>query len=134
VVSEILDSAPHEKAEQFPRIREIFRSDMFWSDDFLALWMEFVLYARRNPEAKRKLAASIQRSHELVRQLIERQFAAVGADPRYPTQDLAEISLALFNGLGIDRLTNPTAVTDEMLDTALRFLYDAMGVNGKDSS
>src|SRR5215831_19542943 len=26
VVSEILDSAPHEKAEQFPRIREIFRS------------------------------------------------------------------------------------------------------------
>ncbi|HMG27820.1 MAG TPA: hypothetical protein VKH36_13515, partial [Acidimicrobiia bacterium] len=82
---------------------------------------------------KRKLAASIQRSHELVRQLIEREFAAVGADPRYPTQDLAEISLALFNGLGIDRLTNPTAVTDEMIDTTLRFLYDAMGVNGKDS-
>ncbi|HMG25671.1 MAG TPA: hypothetical protein VKH36_02530, partial [Acidimicrobiia bacterium] len=49
------------QVEQFPRIREIFRSDMFWSDDFLALWMEFVLYARRNPEAKRKLAASIQR-------------------------------------------------------------------------
>lgn len=134
VVSEILDTGSRDKAEQFPRIREIFRSDMFWSDDFIALWMEFVLYARRNPEAQRKLAASVQRSRELVRQLIEHEYAAIGADARYPTQDLAEISLALFNGLGIDRLANPTAVSDEMLDTTLTFLYDAMGVNGKDGA
>jgi AcrR family transcriptional regulator len=128
VVSEVLDTGSHDAAEQFPRIREIFRSDMFWSDDFLTLWLEFVLYARRNPEAQRKLAASAQRSHARVQQLIEHEYATVGVSPSYPTSDLAEISLALFNGLGVDRLVNPSAVTEQMLDTTLAFLYDAMGV------
>jgi hypothetical protein len=128
-VSEVLDTGSHDAAEQFPRIREIFGSDMFWSDDFLTLWLEFVLYARRNPEAQRKLEASVQRSHARVQQLIEDEFATVGVSPSYPSSDLAEISLALFNGLGIDRLVNPSAVTDQMLDTTLAFLYDAMGVH-----
>ncbi|HYU40119.1 MAG TPA: TetR/AcrR family transcriptional regulator [Acidimicrobiia bacterium] len=134
VVSEVLESGPHAKEEQFPRIREIVRSDMFWSEDFVALWMEFVLYARRNPEAQAKLAASIQRSRAQVQQLIEHEYTVVGGSPKYPTRDLAEISLALFNGLGIVRLANPSAVTDEMLDTTLTFLYDAMGVDGEDRS
>jgi len=128
VVSEVLDTSSHDAAEQFPRIREIFGSDMFWSDDFLTLWLEFVLYARRNPEAQRKLADSAQRSHARVQELIEHEYAMVGVSPSYPTSDLAEISLALFNGLGLDRLVNPSAVTDQMLDSTLAFLYDAMGV------
>jgi AcrR family transcriptional regulator len=134
VVSEVLESGSHDKAEQFPRIREIFRSDMFWSEDFVALWMEFVLYARRNPEAQAKLAASIRRSRAQVQQLIEHEHAVVGRSPKYATRDLAEISLALFNGLGIVRLADPSAVTDQMLDTTLTFLYDAMGVDGEDTS
>jgi AcrR family transcriptional regulator len=128
VVSEVLDSVSHDKAEQFPRIREIFQSEMFWSEDFIALWLEFLLYARRNPEAQAKLAASVRRSRAQVQKLIEHEYATIGGSPKYPTADLAEISLALFSGLGIDRLANPTAVTDEMLDTTLSFLYDAMGV------
>jgi AcrR family transcriptional regulator len=131
VVSEVLETGSHDKVEQFPRIREIFGSDMFWSEEFIALWLEFVLYARRNPEAKAKLAASHQRSRAQVQKLIESEYAAIGASPNYPTHHLAEISLALFNGLGIDRLVNPSAVTDEMLDTTLTFLYDAMGVDGE---
>jgi AcrR family transcriptional regulator len=125
VVSEVLESGSHEVAEQFPRIREIFRSDMFWNEDFVTLWLEFVLYARRNPEAR------AERSRALVRQLIEHEYAAVGASTSYPTDHLAEISRALFNGLGIERLVNPSAVTDDMLDTTLTFLYDAMGVNAE---
>ena len=131
VVSEILETGSHDKAEQFPRIREIFRSDMFWSDDFLTLWLEFVLYARRNPDAQAKLAASVQRSRAQVQQLIEHEYATVGGSPDYPTHDLAEISLALFNGLGMNRLVNPSAMTDELLDTTLTFLYAAMGVDGE---
>jgi AcrR family transcriptional regulator len=134
VVSDVLESGSHDRVEQFPRMREIFRSDMFWSEEFIALWLEFVLYARRNPEAQEKLAASIQRSRAHVQELIEHEYAAIGARPAYPAPDLAEISLALFNGLGIDRLVNPTAITDEMLDTTLSFLYDAMGVDGSDES
>ncbi len=131
VVSEVLESGSHDAAEQFPRIREIFRSDMFWDDDFVTLWLEFVLYARRNPEVQAKLASSVQRSRAQVQALIEHEYAIIGVSPSYPTRDLAEISLALFNGLGIDRLVNPSVVTDQTLDTTLSFLYGAMGV-GRD--
>jgi AcrR family transcriptional regulator len=129
VVSEVLESGSHDAAEQFPRIREIFGSEMFWDENFTTLWLEFVLYARRNPEARAKLAASVQRSRAQVQELIEHEFATVGVSPSYPTRDLAEISLALFNGLGIDRLVNPSVVTDQTLDTTLSFLYGAMGVD-----
>jgi AcrR family transcriptional regulator len=134
VVSEILETGSREREEQFPRIREIFRSDMFWSEDFITLWLEFVLYARRNPEAQAKLTASVKRSRAQVQALIDHEYAMLGASSGYPTSDLAEIALALFNGLGIDRLVNPTAVTDEMLDTTLSFLYDAMGVEHSQES
>jgi hypothetical protein len=129
-----LETGSREREEQFPRIREIFRSDMFWSEDFITLWLEFVLYARRNPEAQAKLTASVKRSRAQVQALIEHEYAMLGASSSYPTADLAEIALALFNGLGIDRLVNPTAVTDEMLDTTLSFLYDAMGVDRSQES
>ena len=134
VVSEILESGSRDASEQFPRIREIFRSDMFWDDNFITLWLEFVLYARRNPEAQAKLAASVQRSRAQVQALIEHEYATIGVSPAYPTRELAEISLALFNGLGLDRLVNPSGVTDETLDTTLSFLYAAMGVDGAHES
>jgi len=126
VTSELLDSGSHERAEQAPRVRELFRSDMFWGDDFLPLWLEFVLYARRNPKAQQKLAASVQRSRAQVEELIEHEYAILGERSQYPTSDLAEIFLALFNGLAMDRLVNPAIVTDETLDTTLAFLYNAM--------
>ena len=130
VVSEALETDSHDQAEQFPRIRQILQSDMSpWDDSFVTLWLEFILYARRNPDAQKKLAASAQRARAQVQALIEHEYEVLGVAPKYPTADLAEIGMALFNGLGIDRLVDPTAVTDQMLDTTLSFLFDAMGVH-----
>jgi hypothetical protein len=100
-----------------------------WDDDFVTLWLEFVLYARRNPDAREKLAASAGRARAQVQALIEHEYEVLGARPKYPTEDLAEIGMALFNGLGIDRLVDPSAVSDRMVDTTLQFLFDAMGVD-----
>ena len=117
------------------RIRQVLRSDMNpWNDDFITLWLEFVLYARRNPDAREKLAASAQRARAQVQALIEHEYEVLGVAPKYPTADLAEIGMALFNGLGLDRLVDPTAVTDQMLDTTLSFLFDAMGVDPHDDA
>jgi hypothetical protein len=100
-----------------------------WDDNWSALYLEFVLYARRNPEAQAKLAATAERSRELVQALIEHEYAAVGVQGIYPTRDLAEISLALFEGLGVRRLVEPSAVTDQTIDITLALLYDSMGVD-----
>jgi hypothetical protein len=41
---------------------------------------------------------------------------------------MAEISLAVFEGLSIHRLLDPDSVTDETLDTTLSAFFDLMGV------
>jgi AcrR family transcriptional regulator len=130
VATEVLESGSHDSAEQRPRVRELLRAGaFFWDDSWTTLYLEFILYSRRNPEAAEKLAASAQRTRAFVTQLVEHEYATVGGTPRYPTAHLAEISLALFNGLGIDRLVDPTSVTDETLDTVLSYMYDSMGVD-----
>jgi AcrR family transcriptional regulator len=130
VATEVLESGSHETAEQLPRVRELLHSNrFFWEDAWTTLYLEFVLYSRRNPEAAAKLAATAQRTRELVTAMVENEYATVGTKPKYPTAHLAEISLALFNGLGIDRLVDPGSVTDETLDTVLQYLYDSLGVD-----
>jgi AcrR family transcriptional regulator len=128
VVTEVLEGGSHDQAEQHPRIRDLVSAAVFWDDTWSTLYLEFVLYARRNPDARAKLAESAQKSRTLVQQLIENEYTAVGVESKYSTRELAEISLALFNGFGIDRLVDPDSVTDQTLDTTLAFLYDSMGV------
>jgi AcrR family transcriptional regulator len=130
VATEVLDSGSHESSVQFPAVRELLHSNaFFWDDSWTTLYLEFVVYSRRNPEAAVKLAASAQRTRALVTEMVEREYSLVGTTPRYPTAHLAEISLALFSGLGIDRLVDPASVTEETLDTVLTYLYDSMGVD-----
>jgi AcrR family transcriptional regulator len=126
LVTEVLESGPHDQADQRPRMRDLVSAGMFWDDTWSVLYLEFVLYATRNPEARAKLAASAQHERARVQQMIETEYAATGAESPYPARDLAEISLALFNGFGIDRLINPDTVTHETLDTTLAVFY-AMG-------
>jgi AcrR family transcriptional regulator len=125
----VLEDGSHDVSEQMPRIQELLRSGaMFWDDEFTALYLEFVLYARRNPEARAKLIASARREAEVTKDLIEREYATVGGVAQYDTRVLAEISIALFNGLGMARLIDPEASSAETIDATLQFLYDSMGV------
>lgn len=130
VAGEVLDSGSHELSEQLPRMRELLRSGaFFWEESWTTLYLEFVVYSRRNPEAAAKLAASAKRTRAFVVQMMEAEHAAVGSRPRYPTEHLAEISLALFSGLGIDQIIDPSSVTDATIDTVLAYLYSSMGVD-----
>src|SRR6476660_904961 len=57
VASEVLDAGSHELSEQLPRMRELLRSGaFFWEESWTTLYLEFVVYSRRNPEAAAKLA------------------------------------------------------------------------------
>ena len=62
----------------------------------------------------------------MVQQLIDEEYAAIGVTPTYSTLEIAQISLALFSGLGVDRLVDPLAVTEQTLDTTLSLLFDAL--------
>jgi AcrR family transcriptional regulator len=130
VVAEVLDDGPQGREEQAPRMRELIRSGAVFSDDtWETLFLEFVLYARRNPDASEKLIARAQRERAFVQQMIESEYAAAGVTAKYDTRELAEISLDLFAGLSISRLINPQAVTEATLDTTMTILWDTIGVD-----
>jgi AcrR family transcriptional regulator len=133
IVSEVLASSSHDRTTQLPLMRDLFRSGAVFADDnWEMLHLEFVLYAKRNPGAAEKLAARAAREREFVAQLIEEEHASFGLTPAFPAAQLAELSLALFGGLSVHRLIDPSSVTEETLDTVFDFLYDAMGFPSDD--
>ena len=127
-----METGAHEREEQFPRIRKQLFTETgtdFFDEEFDALLLEFVLYARRNPEAREKLAQSAGRERAFARELIEREYAADGTAPEFPPEALSTCALALFGGLSVSRLIDPHAVTAETVDVALSLLYKALSVN-----
>jgi AcrR family transcriptional regulator len=124
---EVMEEDDQDVPERMPRIRALMRGGAFFSDDtWTALYLEFVLYARRNPEAREKLVASEQRTRAIVTEMIEHEFAKAGKTPPYPAQNLADVSLALFNGLFLDRLVDPSFADPDTIDTALAVLSSTM--------
>jgi AcrR family transcriptional regulator len=125
----LADAAPTATiADELPRVRSVIEGT--WDDEWTALYLEFVLYARRNPDAQEKLVATARRQHEMTIGMLERAYASVGAQPNFPVPALARISMAVFEGLGIGRLVDPSAFTQDMLTDALTFLFMTIGVNG----
>jgi len=115
--------------EEIPRMRDLIVERMWGhdrDDDWGgALYFEYLLYARTNPEAAAKLAEGNRRTREAVERLIEEEYGRLGIPPTIPTDAMAKISLALFEGLNLLRLVDPSAVTDETLGQALEFMYAA---------
>jgi AcrR family transcriptional regulator len=127
VVSDVLEAGGHAPAEQFPLVSQLFRGELFWDDDFATLYLEFVLYARRHPDAQIKLAESARRTRAMVQELIDAEYTALDVSPKYSSADIAAMSLALFAGFGLDRLVDPLAVSGDTLDATLTFLFEALG-------
>jgi AcrR family transcriptional regulator len=113
--------------EQLPRVRGVI--ERTWDDEWTALYLEFVLYAKRNPEAGEKLAASARRQREATIAMLAAQYTNIGAAPNFAIPALAILSIALFEGLSLGRLADPSAFTQEVLTDALTFLYKSIGVD-----
>jgi AcrR family transcriptional regulator len=131
ITTEVLEQGPHEREAQFPVIRELLHSTLLGDDGFAVLYLEFVLYARRNPAAREKLIASARRERSLIESMIGREQGNVDAVPPYPVRTLAEFSRALFNGMSLTRILDPEAITESTLDDTLDMLYKAMGADGE---
>jgi AcrR family transcriptional regulator len=103
-------------------------ADLALGEEWLTLWLEFLLYATRNPEAKAKLSAVRARQKAAVEGMIAGEYQRRGATPAHPVPLLALISLALFDGLDIERLIDPDSLTADVEGGVLGFLFDTIGV------
>ena len=112
---------PEDQMRRFEDL--IFR--VMWSDEWTLLYLEFLVYAARNPEAKAKLAESARQSRRIVTEIRKRDYA--DGEAPFDMVEFATVSLALFNGLGIDHLIDPESVTQKTLGEALALLYQTVG-------
>ena len=112
---------------QLPMVRGVI--ERTWDDEWTALYLEFVLYAKRNPQAAEKLAASARRQRDATIDMLEQAYARAGGVPDFPAPLIAVLSIALFDGLSLGRLVDPPVFTQELLTEALQFLFDTVGVD-----
>jgi AcrR family transcriptional regulator len=88
------------------------------------LLFEFVTYAARNPEFGERFAAGRQNFKAAFASVLADRIAAHRLQPVVPPEQLAVLVSALVNGLALDDLTEPGAIPENLLATALLALID----------
>jgi AcrR family transcriptional regulator len=121
------DVGGDKRQEQLPRVQGAIEQS--FGDEWTALYLEFVLYARHNPALREKLAARARRQYDDTIGMLEAVYADIGAAPNHPMPVLARVSMALFEGLALGRLVDPESYTQETFTDALLFLYNTIGVD-----
>jgi AcrR family transcriptional regulator len=102
-------------------------AEWLWGDeDWQLLFLEFSLYAARNPHARRKLAERTRLDAELLQPIVQAELDRDGAEPPIPVDQLTAIFLALFGGIALRHATNPTDADDTLLQSAITFLSYAL--------
>jgi AcrR family transcriptional regulator len=129
-VREWLMETSDDPEAQLHRIHEII--ERTWDEGWNALYVEFVIYARRNPQAQAKLSELMRYQHELARHMFAMSYARAGAEPAFPLDLVTLVSTALFEGLGLARLVDPASVTPETIQEVLRFLFQTVGIDSAD--
>jgi AcrR family transcriptional regulator len=112
--------------DELANIRNVMSYPGMWDREWQLLYLEFVLYAARNPTAGAQLAKSIRRSHDIAVGMIREEHERRGIRPSIPLEELATISLSVFEGLTLTNVIEPSLITTETVDAALRFLTAAM--------
>ena len=115
------------RVDQLPRVQGVI--ERLWDDDWTALYLEFVLYAKRNPAVREKLAMTVRREYENTIRMLEDVYASIDGIPNFPVPVLAKVSIAMFEGLTLYRFIDPASYTQETIAEVLTFLYDTIGVN-----
>jgi AcrR family transcriptional regulator len=93
------------------------------------LYMEFWLYAARNPEARARLAAiddeAIAATADLLRALRDSE----GMEPLEDVEHVARVIDMLFRGISLLRVLQPEVVDDQLLQVAIEFVARGLGTS-----
>jgi AcrR family transcriptional regulator len=98
---------------------EVDRSPENWG----ALFLEFTLYALRNPTARERLNALERADIDAIAEIITSHGHREGAT----AQRSARIIFALFRGLSMMRVADPDAAGEDLLEEAIAFVSRALG-------
>ena len=104
------------------------------SREWRLLLLEFVVYAARNPDFAKKFKAHKRKLRAALADAIDAHLSARGIAAPIPTNQLALALTGLANGLAIEELADPGAVSDELLGDVLTLLVAASSRGGQEHS
>jgi AcrR family transcriptional regulator len=121
-----LDAAdgPHEAADFLERIATGLRGPE--GDPWGDLYQEFLVYAMRNPEARRKLAQLERADLEALAVLIQVEREKHGIEDTHSVEHAARFVVALMRGLSTMSLIEATAVDDALISSMLDYIQRAL--------
>jgi AcrR family transcriptional regulator len=122
VMADAENLAPEQRDEAFRRLTvELLRAGRDWQ----LLYLEFAVYAARNPKARRALDARFLADCEALAPLLEAEFLRVGAASPMSFVDLAAVFLAFFNGVALQQVTHPDD-EEALVESAITVLDHAL--------
>lgn len=93
-----------------------------------ALYLEFHLYALRNPAVPPRLNQLEQEDIRAIAEILEVEREERGIESDEPAERTARIIVALFRGIAMIRTTNPEIAGEELLEAAIAFVTRAQGI------
>ncbi|HMH59296.1 MAG TPA: TetR family transcriptional regulator C-terminal domain-containing protein, partial [Galbitalea sp.] len=97
-------------------------------DNWGALYLEFSLYAMRNPAALDRLNQIESVDVHAISEIIEDGRRQRGLDMDEGAENTARIVVALFRGIALMRAQQPDAVDAALLEDAMTFVARGLGV------
>jgi len=102
-------------------------AEMLWGDrNWYLLDLEFVLYAARNEDARRKLAERQRSAHSRLVPIIKAELSNIDARPDASPDELASIFISLFNGIALRHTVDPDFSGEALIETAMNFVMRAL--------
>jgi AcrR family transcriptional regulator len=93
-----------------------------------ALYLEFHLYALRNPAARARMNELEQEDIRAIAEILEVEREQRGIEVEEPAERTARIIVALFRGINMMRTANPEVAGEELLEAAIAFVTRAQGI------
>jgi AcrR family transcriptional regulator len=90
------------------------------------LFFEFAVYAARNEAFRREFVARNRMMRERIAELLERRAAELGVEPPLPAEQVATMTFAMANGVGLQRLLEPEAMGDELYPTMMATFFSGL--------
>jgi AcrR family transcriptional regulator len=107
---------------------QMMRSEMEYMPNLGALYLEFHLYALRNPAARERMNELERADVRGIADIIERGRTQREIDIDEPVERTARIIVALFRGISMMRTSDPEMAGEDLLEGAIAFVSRGLGV------
>ena len=101
--------------------------------DWHLLFLEFVTRAARQPELREELRRQRVKLREQIAEQARERLTALGIEPPMPVEQLANVMLALSNGLAIEQLVEPEGVDDDLFEQTVELMTVGLQHIGADA-